>query len=378
MTTVLVFILLLGVLILVHELGHFWAARRLGVGVEEFAIGFPPRLWSKIKRGTRYSLNLIPFGGFVKLKGEDELVKEGEARPAATSSGLSLNQAARWRRAVLLVAGVFMNYLLGVVLLTIGFAVGLPQIIDNIHTSGVKDPAIQVAAVNADSPAGRAGLQLGDIIVNVDSRIFASLNELQNYVAERSQQSVVVKIKRGHQETAVNLTPQVLSSSNNRAVMGVGLIYVGRVATPWWQAPLLGWQAANNLVAAIITGLGEIIGKLFAGQGNQVDVAGPIGVAVLTGRAVAMGWIYVLQFMAVLSINLAVINLLPLPALDGGRLVLLAIESVRRRSLSQNLEALLHRFGFTALIGLLILISLADVRRFGTGMWQAIKNLFGI
>lgn len=377
MLTVLVFIILLGVLILVHELGHFWAARRLGVGVEEFAIGFPPRLWSKIKRGTRYSINLIPFGGFVKLKGEDELIEEHQTK-SSSGSGLSLNEAPRWRRAILLVAGVFMNYLLGVVLLTIGFAVGLPQVIDNINTPGVKDPAIQIAAVSADSPASRASLQVGDVIINVDQHTFASLNELQSYIANHNQQIVTVEIKRGYQNLDINLTPEVLPNSNHSAVMGVGLIYVGRVAAPWWQAPWLGFKAANNLVAAIIIGLGDIIGKLFTGHGNQVDVAGPIGVAVLTGRAVAMGWIYVLQFMAVLSINLAVINLLPLPALDGGRLVLLGVESIRRRSLSQNFEALLHRFGFSALIGLLILISLADVRRFGVGIWQSVRHLLGI
>lgn len=380
MVAVVAFVVILGLLVLVHEFGHFWVARRAGVAVEEFAIGFPPRLLSWVRRGTRYSFNLVPFGGFVRLAGEEE---PASGTLAATSgsegpSGISLFQASRWRRAAIMFAGVAMNFLLGAALLAVGFGVGLPQVVDGDLPANARDVRTQVISVAASSPAAQAGIQPGDALVSLDGQPVASLQQVQAYTGSHAGQPIAVVVRRGQgQEISLTLTPQQLPESEGRAAVGVGLATVGRVAVPWWRAPWEGLVAAWSLVVAILFGLGEIIGKLFGAGSGPVDVAGPIGVAVLTGQAVQLGWLYVLQFVAVLSINLAVINLLPLPALDGGRLAVLGIEAIRRKALPERFENSLHRFGFGALIALLILVTVVDARRFGAGIWHAVVGLFG-
>jgi len=377
MVTVLAFIVILGLLVLAHEFGHYWVARRVGVAVEEFAIGFPPRLLSWVRRGTRYSLNLVPFGGFVRLAGEEE------GNPAGLESdinlkpiGISLYQANRLRRAAIMVAGVVMNFLLGAALLAVGFGVGLPQVIDGEAPAYARDVRIQIVSVSTNSPAATAGLHPGDSIASLDGQPATTLDQIQSYTNSHAGQPIALGVRRGEEQLTLSLTPQLLPESEGKAVVGIGLAQIGRVAVPWWRAPWEGLVAAWSLVVAIIFGLGDIIAKLVSGSGG-VDVAGPIGVAVLTGQAVQLGWLYVLQFVAVLSINLAVINLLPLPALDGGRLAVLAIESIRRKSLPEKLEQNLHRFGFGALIALLILVTVVDARRFGGGIWHAVVGLFG-
>ena len=377
MFTVLAFIVILGLLVLAHEFGHYWVARRVGVAVEEFAIGFPPRLLSWVRRGTRYSLNLIPFGGFVRLAGEEE------GNPAGLESdinlkpvGISLYQANRLRRAAIMVAGVVMNFLLGAALLAVGFGVGLPQVIDGEAPAYARDVRIQIVSVSTNSPAATAGLHPGDSIASLDGQPATTLDQIQSYTNSHAGQPIALGVRRGEEQLTLSLTPQLLPESEGKAVVGIGLAQIGRVAVPWWRAPWEGLVAAWSLVVAIIFGLGDIIAKLVSGSGG-VDVAGPIGVAVLTGQAVQLGWLYVLQFVAVLSINLAVINLLPLPALDGGRLAVLAIESIRRKSLPEKLEQNLHRFGFGALITLLILVTVVDAKRFGGGIWHAVVGLFG-
>ncbi len=376
MVTVVAFIVILGLLVLVHEYGHYWVARRAGVAVEEFAIGFPPRIISWVRKGTRYSFNLIPFGGFVRLAGEGEGNPSGPDGDADLKpAGISLFQASRWRRAAIMFAGVAMNFLLGAVLLGIGFGIGLPQVIDGEAPANARDVRIQIISVSADSPAAAAGLQPGDAIVSLDGQPTTALEQVQGYTASHAGQPIALGVRRNGQQLDLTLTPKQLPESEGRAVVGVSLAVVGRVAVPWWRAPWEGLAAAWSLVVAILVGLGGIIAKLFSG-GGPVDVAGPIGVAVLTGQAVQLGWLYVLQFVAVLSINLAVINLLPLPALDGGRLAVLGLEGISRRSLPEKLEQNLHRFGFGALIALLILVTVVDARRFGAGIWNAVVGLF--
>ncbi len=376
MVTVLAFIVILGLLVLAHEFGHYWVARRVGVAVEEFAIGFPPRLLSWVRRGTRYSLNLVPFGGFVRLAGEEEGNPAGlESDVNLKPIGISLYQANRLRRAAIMVAGVVMNFLLGAALLAVGFGVGLPQVIDGEAPAYARDVRIQIVSVSTNSPAATAGLHPGDSIASLDGQPATTLDQIQSYTNSHAGQPIALGVRRGEEQLTLSLTPQLLPESEGKAVVGIGLAQIGRVAVPWWRAPWEGLVAAWSLVVAIIFGLGDIIAKLVSGSGG-VDVAGPIGVAVLTGQAVQLGWLYVLQFVAVLSINLAVINLLPLPALDGGRLAVLAIESIRRKSLPEKLEQNLHRFGFGALIALLILVTVVDARRFGGGIWHAVVGLF--
>jgi regulator of sigma E protease len=241
--------------------------------------------------------------------------------------------------------------------------------------ANARDVRIQIISISADSPAAAAGLQPGDAIVSLDGQAANTLEQVQGYTASHAGQPIALGVRRNGEQLDLTLTPQQLPESEGRAVVGVSLAVVGRVAVPWWRAPWEGVSAAWSLVVAILVGLGGIIAKLFSG-GGPVDVAGPIGVAVLTGQAVQLGWLYVLQFVAVLSINLAVINLLPLPALDGGRLAVLGIEAVSRRSLPEKLEQNLHRFGFGALIALLILVTVVDARRFGAGIWNAFIGLF--
>jgi regulator of sigma E protease len=375
--TILAFVLVLGILILVHEFGHFWVARRVGVAVEEFALGFPPRLLSWVRRGTRYSLNLIPFGGFVRMAGEESGNPEGpQADANLKPEGMNLNDASRLRRAAIMSAGVLMNFVLGALLLSVGFAIGLPQVVDRLDQPGVRDAHVQIVSLTKGSPADRAGLVPGDVVVSLDGQPVADLEQIQAYTASHAGKAIGVAVLRDGKPLAVSLTPEKLADAPGRASVGVGLVLVGRVAVAWWQAPWYGLRAAWHMAMAIFAGLGDIIAKLFTGHTGQVEVAGPIGVAVLTGQAVRLGWLYLLQFVAVLSINLAVINVLPLPALDGGRLAVLAIEGIRRKPLPEAFENSLHRYGFSALIGLLILVTVIDARRFGAGIWHAVVGLF--
>lgn len=364
--TIIVFVLILGLLVFVHELGHFVAARKNGVKVEEFGFGFPPRIFGIKKGETIYSINWIPLGGFVKIKGEDGENKEDED---------SFSHKKIWRRAVILAAGVFMNFVLAAVLLSIGFMVGLPQVINGENGyAKVRDARVQVIQILEGTPAAEAGVLVGDTILEIDGQKVEDVEVMQNYLAGKIDAPVKFSLERDSQKIDKEISPTFLIETG-RGGIGVGLLKTGIVSYPWYLSLWKGAESAVLFTGEVATAFYELIKNLIVTQKVSVDLSGPVGIAVLTGQVARMGIIYLLQFTALLSINLAVINFLPFPALDGGRLLFLLIEKIRHKPISQKIENLVHNIGFGLLMLLVLLVTYRDVIKFSdkfVGLWDKI------
>ncbi len=384
--TIIVFILILGLLILVHELGHFLSARIFKVKAEEFGFGYPPRIFGWVKdktdkwklvgknekaedhKRTVWSLNWLPLGGFVKIKGED-----GEDKNISDSFG----SRPVWQRFIMLFAGVFMNFVLCAVLLSIGFMVGIPSAVDGMDNSSatLSQAKVQIIELAPDSPAVQSGLRAGDVILSINNENTPHIEDVQNKVNQFQDQAVSLTVQRGEEQIEFNLTPQ-FDEELGRAVIGVQLVETALISYPWYRAIYMGFVTTIGLVGTILTAFGQLIGSLFGGPKLAAEVAGPVGIAVLTGQVVDLGWVYVLQFTALLSLNLGIINLLPIPALDGGRILFLAIEKIKGRPVKQELEAAVHQIGFILLMGIIILVTYKDIRTYGEKIWQAVSSIF--
>lgn len=370
--TIIAFLVVLSVLVFVHELGHFLAARRFGAAADEFGLGFPPRLFGFYKstsgkwkwkwgRGevsdaadTVYSLNMVPLGGFVKIRGEN-----GEDK---TDTKSFANKPA-WQRAIMLSAGVIMNVLLAVVIFSFIFGFGAVQSIDGVDLKNaeVRDRHVMIAAVSEGSPAAQAELKPGDTIVAVNGSSIESVESLQNFVAGKAGEQLTYTLKRDGVEFTKEVTPVTLAETNKGGI-GIVISEMAFVRFPWYQAVVEGVKNTVFFLGAIVVGLYDLLARLVSGAGVSADVAGPVGIAVLTGQVVELGFMYLLQFAALLSLNLAVINILPFPALDGGRILFLIIEKIKGRPVKQQTEALIHNLGFILLIALVILVTFKDVK----------------
>jgi len=380
--TLVAFILILGLLVLVHELGHFLSAKIFGVKVEEFGFGLPPRLigvyktetgkrkiiWSKkisasektdaLPR-TIYSLNFIPVGGFVKIKGEN-----GEGKNESDSLGYKKI----WQRMMIMGAGVFLNVALCTLLLAAGFMFGIPSLLDDSalqNAKSVKDEKIQIISVNKNSPAEEVGLKIGDEILSINELPVKSVEFLQNFTNDNNGRLMDLKILRNNESIIYRITPEILPTSNGRAVFGMGLAKTGIISYPWYNALWQGIKTTGYLFLAMVSALVDLLKNIIMRGQVTAELAGPVGIAVLTGQVVNMGFSYVLQFAALLSLNLALINVLPLPALDGGRLLFLIIERIRHKEMNQKIEALVHNIGFALLMILIALVTYHDITRWG-------------
>lgn len=366
--TIITFVIILGILVLVHELGHFIVARKNGVKVDEFGLGFPPRMKKLFKKGdTLFTLNWIPLGGFVKIKGED-----GEKSEDKDSFG----NKKFWQKSLILAAGVLMNFALAFVLFSIGFTVGLPAVLDGNETGNIRQREILINQVLNDSPADRAGLETGDKIISLDNVTPVDLDELQSYIASREAHEISFSVKHGDKIINKKIIPEKLDISKENAIIGVELIETGIVSYPFYKAIWIGAKTTVLLIGRIFYILGNMLKDLIFGAGVQAEIAGPIGIAALTGKMIGLGWIYVLQFTAILSINLGIINILPLPALDGGRILFAIIEKIRQKPNNQKIETTIHNIGFTALMILIAIVTYKDLVKWGGKILDALKNVF--
>jgi regulator of sigma E protease len=364
--TILAFLAVLVVLVLVHEIGHFIAAKRAGITVQEFGVGFPPRIGSVVWRGTRYSVNWIPLGGFVKMLGEDGEIEADKMRERGLSDAAidkamegAFNRKPIWVRIVVLVAGVAMNFLLAGILFAVALSLPVPE---------GRGP-LEVVAIQPDSPAAAADLRVGDVIVTADGRRYEVSRELTEYVRSQAGEPVVLGVERGSESLQITVTPR------DPAQLGPGEGPIGFtyeparfVETPSQiggpvEAVVSGFAEAGYLAYRIPGGLAEAIGGLLGLNPNAGQAVGPIGIAEETGRILQAPLVSQLVFMGVLSVNLAVLNILPFPPLDGGRIAVVLIEGLRRRRLPAEREALIYLTGFMVLIALVILISIQDVQR---------------
>lgn len=369
--TIVIFIIILGLLVFVHELGHFLVAKRAGMKVDEFGFGFPPRLLGvykttagrKIVFGpktpegaltTIYSINSIPLGGFVKIVGENGDVPNDPN---------SFSKKSFFARLATLLAGVLMNVLLAWVLISIGFMTGVPTVTDEqtqlAKGATITAPVVTILEVNSESPAEKAGLHSADALLAIDEHSVNSIEEVQSYVQARKGSALNFKIKRGSDE----LVFTVQSNANPKegsGPTGISLGLVGLLKYPWYTAPIVGFKVTGSQLWTVLSG----IGKLVTGGVHLNQLGGPAKIAQLTGEASKLGFSYLLQFAAFLSLNLAVLNALPIPALDGGRVLFLIIEKLRRRPNNQALEQSVNTIGFLLLLILMLLVTAHDIYGF--------------
>lgn len=359
LTTIIIFILVLGLLVFTHELGHFITAKRAGIKVEEFGLGLPPRIFGIKRGGTIYSLNWLPIGGFVKIFGEDGGGKDDAG---------SFSSRPAWTRAKILVAGVTMNYLFAMLLFSLSFAVGIPAMVDS-QTLGARNVKIQITEVADKSPAMQAGILLGDTIVEVSdknhlaTKSINEINDLNNFINSHRGQEIILKIKRGQEIKSVALTPRQ-SPPANEGPIGVALAKTGIISFPWYSALYKGIIFTFQMTWLIVATFVGVVANLFRGAPAGVQFSGPVGIFELTGQMSQLGFSYLNQFVAFLSLNLAIINLFPFPALDGGRLFFLLIEKIKGSPINQTFERKANSIGLALLILLIVVITIKDIGRF--------------
>lgn len=382
MLAIIIFIIILAVLIVVHELGHFFAAKISGVRVDEFGIGYPPRATTLFRRaGTAFTLNWIPFGGFVRIFGENPL-EEGEVEQVATPEeialgiaprGVSFSKKSRPIQAFILVAGVTCNFLFAWLLISIGFMYGLPTSVD-AGLGEVENPRVVITNIVADSPSAVAGLKVGDVITAMETmdttataggKKSVSLAEItpatvSDFIAANGDKALGVTYTRGESVETVSVTPRA-GVIEGKPAIGIGMDMIGTLKLPIHKALWQGLKTTSYLTGATAVGLFDFVKDSVLGQADLSQVAGPVGIVGLVGDASKLGFIYVLSFTAFISINLAVINLLPFPALDGGRLLFVAIEAVSRRPINPKIANGLNIVGFGILILLMVVVTVSDV-----------------
>lgn len=351
-------IFLFVLLVVAHEFGHFWAAKRSGVEVEEFGVGFPPRLAGRRYKGTLYSLNLIPLGGFVKLKGEND----SDQRPG------SFGTAGFKNKAKILMAGVAMNLVVAYGLFLAVALVGMPRLFDGQFSVTADEQAqvqqVMAAQVVPDSPAAAAGLVPGDVITAIDGVAVSGVEELIEATQSRPAQTVTVHYRRDGRDQQARVTLAELENGEGR----LGVVPFNATAVRYtWSAPLVAAGLTIQTAWLTLVVFGGFIGSLVgSGVGAAMDqpVAGPVGIFTILSNLSDLGLVsYLLVIMASISVSLAVINTLPIPALDGGRLAVISLFRGLRRRLEPATESAIHSVGMLALLALIVLITVIDVRR---------------
>ncbi len=357
--TILLFILVLVALIVAHEFGHFIVAKLSGMRVDEFGIGYPPRIAAFKKGGTEYSLNWLPFGGFVRIYGED-----------ANDSGGADAFGARPKilQALTLVAGIAMNLLFAYVLIVVALGLGTQRALSDEEARSAPDAVIAVAAVLPDSPAAKAGLMPGDLIRSVESPTgtFASADTtgFTTFVGKDTTLSpLTFHIERNHAPMTLVATPKsdIIPSQPWRIGLGISISDVGTARVSWNEAFSSGATLTWELIKETAVGLAKFFGSLATFTANLSEVSGPIGIAGAVGSAYTQGITSLLTITALISINLALINIIPIPALDGGRLLFVLIEAITRKPIKPKVAQVVNSVGFGLLILLMILVSAHDV-----------------
>lgn len=351
---IIVFILILALLVLVHEFGHFIAAKKTGVKVEEFGFGFPPRLFGIKKGETLYSINMLPIGGFVKLYGEEyQEMKKTKSKKTKSKAFVYKHP---FQKALIIVAGVIGNFLLAWVLISFLFTQGVPVPINKVL----------VDKVIPGSPAAQSGIQEKDYIdnVSVGNKHFsiAASQDLIDLSKKYAGQELVITIERSGAKKTVLLTPRI-KPPQGQGPLGIVITSFAEKKYPWYKAPFYGLIESLNITQKIATELLKTVFQLIMLKKPQVDVAGPVGIAQYTNQAIKFGQNAVLELIALLSLNLAIINILPFPALDGGRLVFVVYEWITKRRVNQKIEQYTNLVGIFILLSLAVLITLHDIMR---------------
>lgn len=378
-STIIVFIFVLSILVLVHEFGHFIVAKKFGIRVEEFGFGLPPRIFGKKYGETVYSLNLLPIGGFVKLYGEEgEVTGEDKDRSFTGKSKII--------RTLVIVAGVVMNFILAILIISFIFTQGILVPTNRVH----------IESVSQGSPAKNAGLLPGDVI-------WEMANEKENKVIKNSEdlisftnknlgsklrltlfrcvqgkpqgENISCKTGLGQEELKISLIPRK-ESPKGEGAMGVAISNLEEKRYSIIEAPIKGTLEVIQLSSLMFTAIIQLLWRLITMAQVPSDIAGPVGIAQITGQALKFGPMAILQLLGFLSLNLAVVNILPIPALDGGRLLFIGIEAIFGKKVRPKVELAAHQIGMIVLLALILLITLNDVRRLfsSSSLGSMLKN----
>ncbi|MDB5224543.1 MAG: hypothetical protein JWO43_165 [Candidatus Adlerbacteria bacterium] len=355
----LVFVIILIALILVHELGHFSIAKFFGIRVDEFGIGFPPRLFAKKFGETVYSFNVLLFGGFVKIF--------GESNEDAATDPRSFSRKSKWQQAAVTLGGIAFNLIFAWIILSVAYMVGMPSSAQHEGFGTVSNVETTLVYVMPQSPAEKAGLKEGDVVTSVQTgtaQLEGNLSALPitEFIAAHGEESIIISIRRDGVPQTFLAKPVEGLVVDHKAI-GVQLEDLGVLKLPvhlaFGQGAILTWQ----ILKSTVIGLFSFFGTIFHGTANYSEVAGPIGIAGIGAAAVKQGFAAIVTITALISINLAVINVLPIPGLDGGRLALIIIEGIRRKPLSQKLTIGFTLAGFALLLLLMLVISYHDILR---------------
>lgn len=367
---ILIFFIILLVLVLVHEFGHFFTAKKFGIRVDEFGFGFPPKLFGLKYGETEYTFNLLPLGGFVKIFGEnpDEENTNGPDRER------SFVNKPKWQQAIVLFAGVFMNFLLAWLLFSIGFMSGLPTSVGSeVKGYALTDVNLVVVSVIPESPAEVAGLKSGDQIVamyiNWEDETRSSTKDdvteltpekVKEFVQKHPDEEIHVAYNRGKDEVAQNVTV-IPRTTDGNTVIGISMDQIGIAKLPVLLALKEGMKLNWFVTKNTAVGLSKLIFEGFQGKGSLESITGPVGMVGIVGDAYEFGFVYLMSFAALISINLAIINLIPFPALDGGRLFFLLIEKIKGSRINPKVANMANMAGFAILIILMLTVTYHDI-----------------
>ncbi len=353
MITTILFFIVLSVLVFVHELGHFLAAKMFKIRVDEFALGFPPKVFSFKKGETTYAFNLLPLGGYVKIHGENP------ENSLDASDKRSFQNVAWWKQVVVLAAGVTFNIVFAWLLLSASLMIGTSKAsVEGIPPAYVYgETKVLVQQVSENSPASNAGIKAGDIITAVGSSTATSTVGVQHAIkSSTSTTGVVITIERATSTTALTVIPD-----KENKVIGVALAEVALIKMPLFPALKHGFIGTYSLIEQLGAGVIGFFKKLFVGDASMDEVSGPVGIAKIVGMAGREGLAALLFISTLISISLAIMNILPFPALDGGRIVIALIEGVIRRRLNTKFVNTLNTIGFMLLLLLMLVVTIKDI-----------------
>jgi regulator of sigma E protease len=348
------FLVMFTLIIAVHEFGHYITARLLGMRVLEFAFGFPPRIFAVRRSGIDYSVNAIPFGGFVRILGQDDFAIE---QRGAGDPG-SFTAKPWWAQAIVLAAGVTMNFVLAIVVLTAAFMIGTEAPTD----------IVRVAEVAPASPADVAGIQSGDIVRTIDGKEVTRTTDLRTNIFAHAATPVTIVLDRGGQQVGpLTIVPRATPPENEGPI---GVRLEDGTTPPTALAPPQAFGQALRLTGDVVRQIADLPGQLLSRPANEPGpppVGGPIQIFLVTAAVSQLGVAAFLKLIGIISVNLGVLNIIPFPGLDGGRLFFVLLSAALRRRLSPQVEAAIHAVGFVLLLGLLVVVSVADIRRAAGG-----------
>ncbi|MFA6999732.1 MAG: RIP metalloprotease RseP [Candidatus Paceibacterota bacterium] len=376
--SIIIFIVILLVLVVSHEFGHFIVAKMNKIRVDEFSFGFPPRIWGKKIGETTYNLNALPFGGYVKIYGENldeaDFVEVGfldkdKTPEKVEEESRSLAYKPKYIQALVLVAGVVMNFLVAWLLLSVGFMSGLPSSVGMAPKGAiVENQALTITSVLSGSPAEISGIKIGDKILSLDTptdstKLLSSnfgAESVQTFVKNHNGQEINVSLVRGKEPINIKVTPKI-NKTGDSVMIGISMDTIGTLKLPIHKAVWEGLKLTSDLTVGTAVGFYKLISNAVIGKGDMSAVTGPIGIVGAVGDAAKFGFIYLLSFTALISVNLAVINLLPFPALDGGRLLFLLIEKIKGSRIKPQIANWVNMIGFGLLMLLMVFITYHDI-----------------